>query len=132
MRYWIAILCFVITLSCFSEQAAAQATPDTAAADMFRTIENIPSKSLDYIDKKYSRLSDDVQKQSEKLLKSMQDKEAKLQKKLQGIDSTKAKELFETSETKYQQLQSKVQGSTDNATSKLKEYIPVLIALIWS
>jgi hypothetical protein len=132
MRYWIAILCFVITLSCFNQQAAAQSSIDTSATNTITTIENIPSKSFDYIDKKYSKISNDVQKQSEKVLKRMQDKEDKLQKKLQGIDSTKAKELFETSKAKYAELQSKVQGSVDKTTSKLKEYIPSLDSITTS
>lgn len=126
MRYWIAILCLVTILNSFGQQTGTTTHPDTAINTIIQTIDNIPSRSLDYIDKKYSRLSADVQKQSEKLLQRLQDKEARLQRKLQRIDSTKSKELFETSKAKYQELQNKVQGSVDKTTAKLKEYIPGL------
>jgi hypothetical protein len=126
MRYWIAILCLVITSTVFGQKTETVLPVDTAAKSVMQSIENIPSRSLDFIDKKYSKLSGDVQKQSEKLLKRMQDKEAKLQKKLEGIDSLKAKELFETSKAKYEVLQNKIVSPINIATAKLKEYIPGL------
>jgi len=126
MRYWIAILCLVITSAVFGQKTEAELPVDTTVKSITEVIEGIPSRSLDYIDKKYSKLSDDVQKQSEKLLKRMQDKEAKLQKKLQGMDSLKAKELFETSKAKYEALQNKIASPVNTATAKLKEFIPGL------
>jgi hypothetical protein len=126
MRYWIAILCLVITSTGLGQKAETIPPMDTASKSVIDAIENIPSRSLDFIDKKYSRLSNDVQKQSEKLLRRMQDKEAKLQKKLQGIDSLKAKELFETSKAKYEVLQNKIVLPVNTATAKLKEFIPGL------
>lgn len=126
MRYTIAVFFIVFSLNCFGQKTDSIPVSDTAKQNIIATIESIPDKSLDYIDKKYSKLNNDVQKQSEKLLKRMQQQEAKLQKKLQGIDSSKAKELFEESKAKYDALQQKIQSPINTATAKLKEYIPGL------
>ena len=95
MRYTIAVFFIVFSLNSFSQKTDSIPISDTAKQNIIATIESIPNKSLDYIDKKYSKLSNTVQKQSEKLLNRMQQQEAKLQEKLKGIDSSKAKELFE-------------------------------------
>jgi len=124
MRLQLIILCMFMSGACYCQTGKMEIDSSTAVS--LHTIQNIPSKSLDFIDKKYSKLSNDVQKQSEKLLKRMQDKEAKLQKKLQGTDSLKAKELFETSKAKYEALQNKIVSPVNTATAKLKEYIPGL------
>lgn len=93
---------------------------------ILKTVESMPTASIDYVDKKYSKLTDDIQNKSEKLLKKMQQEEGKLLKKLQKIDSIKAKELFEHSEAKYEELKTKITNPVDKTTTKLKEYIPGL------
>lgn len=126
MRYCITLVYLFSTLISFSQKAEGSTTIDTTNTSIITAIADIPDRSLDYIDKKYSKLSNDVQKQSEKLLNKMQQQEAKLQKKLQGIDSSKAKELFATSKRKYEAFQNKIQSPINNASAKLKEYIPGL------
>jgi Skp family chaperone for outer membrane proteins len=126
MRYIIAVFFIVFSLNCFGQKTDSIPASDTAKQNVIATIESIPDKSLDYINKKYSKLSNTVQTQSEKLLNRMQQQEAKLQKKLQGVDSSKAKELFENSKAKYDALQQKIHSPINTATTKLKEYIPGL------
>jgi hypothetical protein len=97
----------------------------TQQQNALQSTNNIPSKSLSYINDKYNKLTKAVETQSEKLLKRMQDKEASLQKKLKGIDSTKAKELFSETQNKYQELQTKLKSSVDKTIANpLTEYIP--------
>lgn len=126
MRYAIAVFFIVLSLNCFGQKTDSIPASDTAKQNLIATVESIPDKSLDFIDKKYSKLTNTVQTQSEKLLKRMQWQEAKLQKKLQGVDSSKAIELFEKSKSKYEELQNKIQNPVNKATAKLKEYIPGL------
>ncbi|MEP6844559.1 MAG: hypothetical protein ABI861_01080 [Panacibacter sp.] len=125
MRYAIAVFCIASTLNGFC-QTTENVIIDSSSMHTLQAISNIPDKSLDYIDKKYSKLSSKFQTQSKKALKRMQDKEAKLQRKLQGIDSSKAKDLFAASQAKYAALQNKIQSPVNTATAKLKEYIPGL------
>lgn len=126
MRLSIIILCTVI----FCSKSFCQSIDSTSSVQSneqiaLQTIENIPTKSLDCINKKYSKLTDDIQSKSEKLLNNMQQQEGKLQKKLQNVDSTKAQELFSQSKTKYQELQAKVHAPIDKAVANpLVEYIP--------
>ena len=68
-----------ILISCTSLETVAQSIDSTKA------IQNISQKSIDYIGKKYSSISNDLQKQNATLLRRMQEKETTLKKKLQNI-----------------------------------------------
>lgn len=119
MRYIIAILCIALSVTGFAQTSQ----PDVADTmqNTFNSVASIPDKSLDYIEKKYSRLSETIQKQNEKVLERMQEKEAKIRKKLALTDSLKAAELFGQSAAKYQSIKDKLQRKL-----RLREYIPGL------
>lgn len=127
MRAYATVLCILLLHSLSYGQSIDTASVAVQQNTTVESIQNISSKSLTYIDDKYSKLTKSIQSQSEKVLKRMQDKETKLQNKLQKIDSTKAQELFSDSKTKYQELQTKLQSSADKTIQNpLKEYIPGL------
>ena len=127
MRYCTVILCILLLNNLSYAQRLDTASLQTQQSDPLQSIQNISSKSLDFVTDKYSKLTKSIQSQSEKVLKRMEQREAKLQKKLQSIDSTKAKELFSDTKEKYKELQTKPQSSVDNTQQNpLKEYIPGL------
>jgi hypothetical protein len=127
MQYRIVIVCFVITLSCIAQHTTAQAFVDSTTASTVKAIEDIPQKSVDYLDKKYQKLSAKVQSETEKTLSNIQKQEAKLQQKLQGIDSTKAKKLFSGTQEKYKTLQDKISNPVNTQKiQQFQDYIPRL------
>lgn len=127
MRSYIIALCVLSFHTVSYSQRVDSVSIPGQQNDPLQSTQNISSKSLDYVNDKYSKLSNSIQVQSEKVLKRMQEKEAKLQKKLQSIDSTKAKELFSNTKEKYQELQTKLTSTVDNKLQNpLKEYIPGL------
>jgi hypothetical protein len=126
MRYTIMLFFILFSFICFSQGTDTFPAADTGKQNVSGTIESIPVKSLDYIYKKYSKLSNTIQTKSEKLLNRMQQQEAKIQKKLNDVDSSKAKELFDFSKIKYQELQNKIENPVSKAETILKEYIPGL------
>jgi hypothetical protein len=124
MKSSVIIICLI--LFCYESFSQNQdRSSGSQPRNVLRSIDSISSKSLKYIDDKYSRLNETVAVQSAKLLKCMQRKEAKLQKKLHGIDSSKAKELYAQTQEKYQELEAKLKAPIDKAIANpLKEYIP--------
>ncbi|MBG9374984.1 hypothetical protein I5907_02005 [Panacibacter sp. DH6] len=119
MRYLIAILCIALNVVVYG-QTTEHDSADTMQSRV-NTLTSIPGKSLEYIEKKYSRLSSTIQKQNEKVLQRMQEKEDKIRKKLAVTDSLKAAALFGKSEERYRSLKDKLQQKL-----KLREYIPGL------
>lgn len=124
MRLSIILLCIAIFCSKSFCQSIDSTLFVTSGQTALQTIENIPSKSLDFVSKKYSKLTDDIQKQSEKLLRRMRQQETKIQKKVQKADNSKAQELFSQAPGKYQELQTKLKAPLDKAVAKpVTEYI---------
>lgn len=123
-------LCLLIASICLycnvSFPQSGDSSIQSSQNKLLQTYTNISSKSLNFINDKYAKLTATIQKQNEKLLNRMQQKEARLQRKLQSIDSTKSAELFAETKAKYEALQQQSQSPVTGTISKLKEYIPGL------
>jgi len=119
---------FVICLVSFCFESFSQSENTTVVSQpstVLQPVNNVSSKSLECLNKKYNKLTKTVEVQCDKLLKRMQQKEEKLENKLRKIDSTKAKELFEQTQVRYQELQEKLKAPLDKTIANpLKEYIP--------
>src|SRR5215831_19475036 len=131
MRPSIMILCSVVITLCSPSYSQSIDSGFFAQTSRLQaTIEAIPLNSLNYIDRKYSKLTDDVQAQSEKVLTRIQEKEMKLQQKLQSTDTTKAKEFFLQSQAKYQELKDKLNAPISKIVNNhYAEYIPGIDSL---
>jgi hypothetical protein len=113
----------------FAIHANGQSADSIAAMQqkVLNAYNTISSKSLDFINDKYTGITGLLQKQMEKFLAKMQAKEAKLMQKVQSKDSVTAKQLFTGVQKKYQQLSNGIESPlTANTPQVLKVYIPNL------
>ncbi|MFT3822664.1 MAG: hypothetical protein QM731_02045 [Chitinophagaceae bacterium] len=103
----------------------------TYAQDSVSTLDRIadfPTRFLDRINKKASRLEEDVVNNTEKYLQRLAKQEKKLQKQLAKKDSAAAANLFGDVDAKYQQLQQSLQQPAGKV-ARYKQYIPGLDSL---
>ncbi|MFT3823035.1 MAG: hypothetical protein QM731_03910 [Chitinophagaceae bacterium] len=91
-------------------------------------IAGFPTKFLDRINKKASRLEDDVVNNTGKYLQRLAKQEKKLQKQLAKKDSAEAARLFGDVDAKYQQLQQSLQQPAGKV-ARYKQYVPGLDSL---
>jgi len=106
MNFKLIILLFLVP--CISIPAFAQDSTTT------NSIEKIPDKVFQSINKKASVLEEKLDKQTDKYLSKLERQENKLRRKLWKKDSTLAKELFDKTEEKYSSLR--------NISGKLDKY----------
>ncbi len=101
------------------------------AQDSLSTLDRIagfPTRFLDRINKKASRLEGDLVKNTEKYLQQLARREKKLQKQLAKKDSAAAARLFGDAQAKYQELQQSLQQPATKV-NRYKQYVPGLDSL---
>ncbi|MBS1664163.1 MAG: hypothetical protein JST68_24170 [Bacteroidetes bacterium] len=99
-----AFLCLVGTL------CSAQ-SPDSAAAKLF----NLPSRFIERVQQRTSRLDAQLTRQTEKYLQKMAKRESRLKSRLSKVDSAGAQTLFAGTKNRYAALLQKIQTDTGNA-----------------
>jgi len=92
---------------------------------------SFPTRFVDNINKKTSRLENNLLNKSEHTLRDLSKQERRLQRKVYKKDSLLAKQLFQNAEKQYQSLQSQLKDKTAKITGRL-EYIPLLDTLTTS
>ncbi|HEY6436034.1 MAG TPA: hypothetical protein VIY47_05555, partial [Ignavibacteriaceae bacterium] len=91
----------------------------------FNKVVDFPTKFLDNVNKKASKLEDKLMAYTEKALKKLERQEQKLKKKLAKKDSLAAMQVFGDVEGKYKELREKLSKGTDLASkANLNNYIP--------
>ncbi len=118
----IVLMCALLPVSIFSQI-------NKGDSSTFLVTESIGSKGLNSISNKYIELNNTVNRQTLKVVERMKRKEEKLRAKLQSIDGTKAQQIFAESAAKYDRFQAQLQSPIDNASNKLKAYIPGIDSL---
>lgn len=89
-----------------------------------------PSRFLEYVNDKASRLENNIVKRTDKALKQLSKEERRLKKKLNRKDPVMAKQLFDNAPKQYNSLQLKITDKINKIKSK--EYIPYLDTLTTS
>lgn len=88
--------------------------------------ENLNSKLVDAVSRKYQTMEKKLASYSERSLKKLQRQEQKIQKKLSAKDSVAARQLSEESQSKYAHLLQEIKNSSGKFSPSLKNYVPGL------
>lgn len=88
--------------------------------------ENLNSKLVDAVSRKYQAMEKKLASYSERSLKKLQRQEQKIQKKFSTQDSVAARQLSEESKSKYAHLLQEIKSSSEKFSPSLKNYIPGL------
>lgn len=107
-------LCLMASLCLMATVCPAQ-SPDSGTARLL----NLPSRWMERIQQRTSRIDAQLTHQTERYLEKMAKREAKLKARLSSVDSTGARTLFAGSQTRYAALLKKIQTDTGNARVRL-------------
>lgn len=100
-------------------------TQSLSAQDSLDRIISAPTRFIESVNKKASRIENHLTRINERILKQLSKQESKLQKKLHKNDSLAAKQLFVYEKAKYKSLQSDITKKAGKLTGK-PDYIPLL------
>ncbi len=122
----LALVCLGCTFARAQSTDASTGNSDPAKGNWL----NFPSRLLDRIQQRTSRLDQQLTMQTEKYLERMAKRESRLQAKLSARDSTAAKSLFAGSQQRYAALLQKIRTDTGKPRQLISgEYQPYVDSL---
>ena len=120
-----SVLLIIASVLCFIFSTQGQ-----DSLSLVDKITEFPSKFLDGINSKASKIEADLISKTEKALKKLEKQESKLKRKLSRKDSTSAAEVFNNTAAQYEVLKAMVERNSAKLTrSSLNNYIPHLDTL---